>query len=398
MAPFVLLGAGASHDAGIPISTEMTEKLVEAINERHRWGQETQALNFVCGALMAYDAAQGDSPYTGLDVERVISAIDLLAERRDLEVTPFVASWHPAVDAWDRPRVASFAGRNLQDALEKDHHGGRIEQVIGGMIDSRTKAGDGTTYRVLARSMTAELRRLLETDAQRAAYLKPIADAARREGGITVATLNYDTSVEQVAEATSVPVYTGLDEWTSHREWGWPTSGLRLLKLHGSINWCWNDTAAPGDLGISTVSRTLDVASETRSPALIFGQREKLSAKGPFLSLLAEFERLLEQAEHLLVVGYSFRDNHVNEVIRHWAADDLSRRITIVDPSLPTDEYNASPGIVIRRFTQARPNFRQRLLALNTSDSVGTATATSRVEVVPQSAVSALAEYLAEGV
>jgi hypothetical protein len=99
----VLLGAGASAEAGVPTSFEMTTRLVARIGagDGMRFGP---ALNFVCGALLAYDSAQGSSPFDSLDIERVFSAVELLAERRTLEVTPFVSSWHPAVDAWDRPR------------------------------------------------------------------------------------------------------------------------------------------------------------------------------------------------------------------------------------------------------------------------------------------------------
>jgi hypothetical protein len=37
------------------------------------------------------------------------------------------------------------------------------------------------------------------------------------------------------------------------------------------------------------------------------------------------------------VVGYSFRDDHINEAIRHWTAEDSRRTLTIVDPSFPEE-------------------------------------------------------------
>ena len=83
-----LLGAGASAEAGIPTTFEMTRRLVEGIEDQGGL-HYAQVLNFVCGALIAHDAAEeGKSPYEGLDVERVFAAVELLAERRDLEVTP----------------------------------------------------------------------------------------------------------------------------------------------------------------------------------------------------------------------------------------------------------------------------------------------------------------------
>ena len=81
-------------------------------------------------------------------------------------------------------------------------------------------------------------------------------------------------------------------------------------------------------LGVAVV----DGDEGTGRPAVIFGQRGKLRAEGPFLSLLAEFERQLSNAGRLVVIGYSFRDDHVNEIIRRWTADDIARQITVVDP------------------------------------------------------------------
>jgi hypothetical protein len=99
------------------MSFEMTRAIVDSVNQNSSWRNTSQALNFVCGALVAYDAAAGANPYDGLDVERVFAAIELLSRRRNLEVSPFVASWHPAVDAWDRPDLPSFWDDRLQKAL-----------------------------------------------------------------------------------------------------------------------------------------------------------------------------------------------------------------------------------------------------------------------------------------
>src|SRR4051794_14340700 len=94
----------------------MTEALVRGINEQ-RGATSAQGLHFVCGALIMHDAAKGLNPFRGLDVERVFAAVELLAERSDLEVTPFVSAWHPAVNEWDRPRSSPFFDRELQRAL-----------------------------------------------------------------------------------------------------------------------------------------------------------------------------------------------------------------------------------------------------------------------------------------
>jgi hypothetical protein len=336
----VLLGAGASAEAGVPTTFEMTERLTERINARQYDQRPTAAaLHFVCGALLAYDGAEGRNPFSGLDVERVFAAVELLAERNTLEVSPFVASWHRAVDALDT-RSSTMDGsfnRRFAQALAQPHSFGGARELLVGLIDARTgSAADGKTYRDLATAMVDELRRMVATTAKQTAYLEPLARCAERDGGLTVATLNYDLSLEQAASSAQVPCSTGIGSWLDTGRWDWPDEGLRLLKLHGSIDWEWADVEyADGHLPRRAL-RVVDASNEHQGqPALVFGQRGKLRAEGPFLGLLAQMEALMSSAERLVVIGYSFRDDHVNELIQRWCQEDIARVILVVDPNWP---------------------------------------------------------------
>jgi hypothetical protein len=314
----------------------MTEKLVEGINREQQYTQTTQALNFVCGALVAYDAAAGISPYAGLDVERVFAAVELLAERRTLEVTPFVAAWHPAVDAWDRPREPAFFGRNLKRALVSQFDSD-VGRELKKFVDSMVATGDGETYRALADRIFSQLRSLVATTAKDVRYLGPLVAASQRPGGLTIATLNYDLSIEQACEAGGIDCETGIEGWTRDRRWNWPSDAVRLLKLHGSIEWAWQEIWPDGDtlsMRHKAVTKITNPREADGQPVVVFGQRGKLRAEGPFLSLLAEFEQQLAGARELIIIGYSFRDDHINETIRQWTTEDESRTITVVDPQL----------------------------------------------------------------
>lgn len=344
----VLLGAGASQEAGIPATFEMTEKLVERVDHWSRPGDVTaSALHFVCASLMAHDAAtEGQSPFTGLDVERVFTAVELLAERNKLEVTPFVASWHPAVDAWDtRPKSAPpFFNSQLQQAIASSPSFGGAGKLITDLIDARTgSAADGSTYRRLAEEMLAQLRELVATTPKDVGYLTPLAEASKHHA-LTVATLNYDLSIEQSAEAVGVPCETGVESWLRTGRWQWPSAGVRLLKLHGSIDWIWAETQdRPGHMPQRVIFLAHELEEDHEwQPALVFGQRGKLRAEGPFLSLLGELETLMGQAKRLVIIGYSFRDDHVNEVIQRWTSEDIGRTITVVDPHWPEDFYGGT--------------------------------------------------------
>jgi hypothetical protein len=335
----VLLGAGASAEAGIPTTRKMTNQLVSRIAEESYARDKTvSALHFVCGSLIAYDAAQGLSPFEGLDVERVFAAVELLAERRTLEVTPFVSAWHPAVDAWDEmSRSAPMSlGRDFKKALSSPFDQ-ELVQVITRLIDSRVTANaGGETYAALARRMVGELRRLVAVSPKDVGYLTPLAQRGRRAGGLTVATLNYDLGVEQAAAQAGVPLSTGIGSWLENGRWGWPPNGIRLLKLHGSIDWVWDrHPYEDGELLRDVVRVIDDPEEEHEAPALVFGNRGKLQAKGPFLGLLAEFEDQLTASDQLIVIGYSFRDDHVNEVIRQWTSESKDNDLLVVDPYWP---------------------------------------------------------------
>lgn len=320
------------------MTVAMTERLVKRIADS-RWDEGASALHFVCGSLLQYDAARGRSPYEGLDVERVFAAVGLLAERQSLEVSPFVASWHPAVDLWDQRRseVPPFWDQEFGRALGR---GGRFSdagKAIAGLVDKvMSGSPTGEVYARLAERMLSELKELLITTERDVAYLTPLAAIARERTALTIATLNYDLSVEQCARTAGVPCTTGIESWVRDGRWGSPVGGIQLLKLHGSLDWAWEKVYEEGHLPRKVVRVVADPLEDQGHPAVVFGQRGKLRAEGPFLSLLAEFETAMADAEQLVVVGYSFRDDHVNELIRRWSAEDIRRTMLVVDPNWPT--------------------------------------------------------------
>jgi hypothetical protein len=323
----------------------MTEQLVKRIAARAH-GQGASALHFVCGALMLYDAARGASPYDGLDVERVFAAVELLAERHELEVSPFVSSWHPAVDAWDETsrEVPAFWDQDFARALARGGSFSNAGKVVADLVNKVTGGRPtGEVYRGLASQMLNELKQMLSKTEKQTAYLQPLARIAERRGNLNVATLNYDLSVEQAADAAAAACTTGIEGWVETGRWSWPDGGLRLLKLHGSIDWAWESMREEGHLTREVVRVVADPVDDRGQPVVVFGQRGKLRARGPFLSLLAEFETALAEAEQLVVIGYSFRDDHVNELIRRWWTEDLGRTILAVDPFWPTDARYTSP-------------------------------------------------------
>jgi len=329
-----LLGAGASREAGIPLTVEMTRDIMDVINNdmSRRWDGTAAAINFVCGQIIGHRSGQGVSPFDAVDVERLFSAVSLLANRADHEAAPFVHTWHPSVDGFgaEHGTVPRGFGSNLKQALYS-RWDTDVERVMNEALRSLSGEPRTYVYERLLEVMTGALRRVVVVK-EGVDYLSPIFDVWQRQGRLTVATLNYDVTIETLAKQRGVSVDTGVAHWSATGEWDWHPTDLRLLKLHGSIDWSKTHKQARGALAHPEIEISLDFAADNDPPFVVFGERGKVTAEGPFLELLMRFAADLDEANRLVVVGYSMRDDHINEYIRRWLNKDDSRRLVVIDP------------------------------------------------------------------
>ena len=316
----VLLGAGASKGAGVPISAEMTAALLDRINARSK-----PLLHFVYGGLLMQEAANAhfDGSPIVVDAEGLFNAVEALANRATFNAAPFVASWHPLIDQFvdnrsdDLEREIKLGLDRMRDSWGID----RFARILANAI--KQGRGSSNLFPEVAEDMVSTLNELLAvSDASRIEYLTPLLDLHEALiGGLVIASLNYDTLIEQLGEVHSVRVDDCLDYWVDSGSIG-RSNDLTLLKLHGSINWAQDPDGSV---------RRAKVGSYMR-PALIFGGINKLRADGPYLEMLWEWRSHLDKCDHLVIIGYSFRDAHVNAIINRWHRQDAMKRITIIDP------------------------------------------------------------------
>ncbi|GAB3869609.1 hypothetical protein GCM10028801_46370 [Nocardioides maradonensis] len=113
--------------------------------------------------------------------------------------------------------------------------------------------------------------------------------------------------------------------------------------------------------------------------------------------MLREFDAWLHRAAELVVVGYSFRDEHINGILRRRIAGDPTFQVTIVDPALE--------GVLERYRFNADASFRDELLGALTdyesvtdADGIGHAQRRCRemLRLVPQGACEGLADVFGE--
>lgn len=255
-------------------------------------------------------------------------------------------------------------GRNLEQALSRIR---RLAALLEG--DSRLEGLTRESAVALDRKVCQAIVNELCADTANLEPVLRLASWALRADyhwPLEVFTVNYDLLVETAFERMRVPYFDGfvgnlegrfhtdLVEATPEDSERWLLSSfVRLWKLHGSVNWSW-DT----ETGTEIVRLGLPVSS---AAAAIYPSDAKYdeSRRMPFLVLQDRFRRALSQPETLtLVVGYSFGDEHLNEML----FDAAARR--------PRSEIIIFCHSVIPQVVQARGTLTPNLQVVTTDRAI----------------------------
>jgi hypothetical protein len=143
-----------------------------------------------------------------------------------------------------------------------------------------------------------------------------------------VFTTNDDLIIEKTLEASCIPYFDGFVG--AYEPFFWQESidklvgkedltqnWIRLWKIHGSLSWFWKQddiTKAPQIVRIGKIENIKDDKNEL----VIYPSKEKYdsSRKQPFIAYFDRFKNYLLSGELLFIfTGYSFSDQHINEII-----------------------------------------------------------------------------------
>jgi hypothetical protein len=144
-----------------------------------------------------------------------------------------------------------------------------------------------------------------------------------RNSPAEIFTPNYDLLFEQALEQHPLPHFDGFvgsrEPWfdlASIERDAIPPRWTRLWKLHGSINWEKSEETING----TKVTRVVRVTREAAAgKVMIFPSHLKYdqSRRMPYLAMLDRLKAFFHGADapRLVVCGYSFLDEHLNEVL-----------------------------------------------------------------------------------
>ncbi len=286
-----LLGAGASANAGIPVSAEMVKKIENLISNDTDW-QKYKDLYYLIRSGVNYSAGiMGEN--STFNIETLLFVLEELAQKEKHLLYPFIGSWNirfNEVIKDDFKLIDSF-----QKEIKK-----KLKEWVG-IEDAKT--------------------------AEYFKYFKKLKDELNYP--LRIFTLNYDKCIEV---NTNNPGYEftlerGFEKDT--RKWNHKRISERvrddepdiyLYKLHGSIDW-------KRDKKTNIVKY---VDNEAPYPDLIFGTQNKLSYSDPYLFLFSEFRHYTLNSKLIVCIGYSFSDNHINGLIEQALKQDYSKKVLSV--------------------------------------------------------------------
>jgi NAD-dependent SIR2 family protein deacetylase len=305
----LLAGAGLSADAGLPMSVELARRLREKLIALIHTSEGTQdaakareqakrwlaLFHFLDGGVRFQEGILNRDPGNSVNIEQIAIAAEELHNRTTNPLAAYAAGWHRRIDELEN-----------SDPM-----------LLRSFVDF--------TYG----SVDEQLRNPRDVS-----YLEGLRDLCIDGAGLDIFTLNYDLCVEKALSAASEKFANGFNEkgiWSP--ETFSDGAAINLFKLHGSLDWV--DDAVYGlcSLAYPRHENADTIQGDDTRPHLVFGTAHKLSAKEPFLTLAYYFSKATLQTQILAVVGYSFADEHVNQIIEQGMKKNANLRLIVASPS-----------------------------------------------------------------
>lgn len=287
-----LIGAGCSKCAGLPLTTELTAKTLQSSTLDTSTKQILQALQ------TQFNGA------TDANIEDYLSElIDSLAitERRTIR---------GATNNHIELNGIAYTSQQLREATEQ------IKRYIAEVLDHDVTID---THWKFIRAVHRPIRPGKPTINQPVDYM----------------VLNYDTLIEDALALEKIPFADGLDGgvtgWWDPSSFNQNNLAARVLKLHGSINWC----EFPDDPLPRRVSKNLSVPEAKERRVLIWPASTKYreTQRDPYAQLTELARQILRPSGNsqrvLVTCGYSFGDSHINLEIDR-ALKESAGRLTII--------------------------------------------------------------------
>jgi hypothetical protein len=317
-------------------ATPTTDPINTALELREQIATHERRVGFFLGAGASIAAG-----LPGLDQLTRTVASELTGNLKDLfETTQKSLDKSATVeDFLDRLRL-------LRDLLSKDS-----SKSFEGITGGQAKELEAAICQVIQRTVSSPDPAKMGAHDALASWIVHV----RRDQPVEIFTTNYDLVIEMAFEKHEVPYFDGFvgtvrpffvpecveaDGTKQTEDFYPPRSWTRLWKLHGSVGWQLEKQGS----GSERIVRVGLVPLGPETELVIYPSREKYMAsrKLPFLSYMDRLREVISRGEYLLfIVGYSFRDQHLNEILRQGLRSNTRLAINAFTHGDPTPELLA---------------------------------------------------------
>lgn len=219
---------------------------------------------------------------------------------------------------------------NIEDIL---NHIRRIREITG---EVNTKNYQGISG-VSAKTLDIEICKIIyqiiakkeaEADISQTKKFFAWLSMLNRDFSKEIFTTNYDLIIEKSLEASQIPYFDGfvgsfepffwqesIDQFVSKNDL--TQNWIRLWKIHGSLSWFWKIDPITKAQKIIRQGKIEKIENE-KNELVIYPSKEKYdsSKKQPFIAYFDRLKNYLLSGELLFIFsGYSFSDQHINEII-----------------------------------------------------------------------------------
>ena len=286
-----LFGAGASVCAGLPLIAELT---TDVIND--------PALSLDTKEIL--EQVQNDfigCPFANIEdyMSEIVDIVAIGDRWKDRGVEKTTVAFDGKI----------FEAQALKQSLKE------IKQAIAGVLDKKKIGID--THRKFIKAIHQTLR------AGKGVVSRPV----------DYFVLNYDTLIEDALALERLP-YTdgfcgGATAWWHEASFEAEGNKARVIKLHGSIDWCRLD----GDAVPRRIRKNLSIDLNEDEKVMIWPAATKYveTQRDPYAQMLEILRTTLRRDADvvLTVCGYRFADKHINIEIDR-ALRESGKRLTII--------------------------------------------------------------------
>lgn len=327
------LSAGFSKPADCKMSSEMLDYLKKDIqndSEESIFDNiEKETLNFLLSCLSyhrEWRSIQSGGRFKFYpNIEELILLIRRIRDRENYLPYPVTGNWADKLVQLE----TDFNSRSIEKGIEINNLFLSIESKIKNEL----------------------LKKWLNFDVNKLSYIDPLKDFFQKYPNkyfcLDICSINYDLVIESYFRETGVWLGFSNGQWVgleSEPDLNIENRRINLYKLHGSLNWI-KDTAGDIFEKEKWKRQTKDDEREQdieHDPFIIFGQGIKSFSVEPFFCLIYHFRRLLEQKNYFFVIGYSFFDPYINNLLIS-ATLGTNKKIIIINPEFGPKEICKNP-------------------------------------------------------